>query len=185
MKRRLFISLQIPETVKAAIAKELEKVRYDFTDDVRFIDPSEWHITVTFLDNQEDTAMPAILNAMAATAREFKAPQISFTDISYGPKKDAPRMIWLNGSLDSCRALQSLKDFLENTLVDNQVVFKREHRQLRIHITLARLMSAENLPALNAPFNETIRPEMLDLMESVPGKEKVTYEFLQKTPFKI
>ncbi len=185
MKRRLFIALQIPENVKSAITKELEKVRYDFTDDVRFIEPSEWHVTVTFLDNQEDTAMPALLDGIAATAGKFKAPQITFTGIGYGPKKDAPRMIWLSGSLKSCRELQKMKDFLENSLVDNQVVFKREHRQLSIHVTLAYIKTSENLPELDIPFNETIRPETLDLMESVSAGGKTTYEFLQKTAFKI
>ena len=57
MKRRLFISLNLPEDIKEAISRELEKIRYGFTDDVRFMDPEQWHITLSFLAQQEDEAV--------------------------------------------------------------------------------------------------------------------------------
>lgn len=185
MKRRLFIALNLPESIKDAIDKEMEKVRYQFTDDVRFIDREQWHITVTFLGNQEDHTIPSILNGFKAVTEEFEAPEIEFSDISYGPKKGTPSMIWLNGSLKSSKQLQPLKDFLEDSMVDYGVVFKREHRQLSIHITLARLMTVDDLPELDIPFNKTFSPPTLDLMESQPTSTGVAYEFLQKMPFRI
>lgn len=199
MKRRLFIALNLPESLKDAIDKEMEKVRYQFTDDVRFIDREQWHVTVTFLGNQEDYTIPSILNGLTAATEEFTAPEIEFSDISYGPKKVNPRtqraeqssydgspsMIWLNGSLNSSKTLQPMKDFLENSLVDNGVVFKREHRQLSIHITLARLMTVDDLPELNVPINKTVSVPTLDLMESQLTSTGVAYEFLQRMPFRI
>lgn len=185
MKRRLFIALNIPDDLKSAIDREMEKIRYQFTDDIRFIDKDNWHVTVTFLGNQEDHMIPAILNGFKATTEEFEAPEIEFSDISYGPKKGTPSMIWLNGSLESSKQLQPLKDFLENSMVDHGVVFKREHRRLSIHITLARLMTAENLPELNVPFVKSFTAPTLDLMESQPSGEGVSYEFLQQMPFQI
>ena len=133
MKRRLFISLNIPEDLKKSISRELEKVRYQFTDDIRFMDKEQWHITVTFLAQQEDEAVGRILKAMKETAQNFNVPEIEFSDISYGPTKGAPRMIWLNGSAKSSNLLQNLKDELEDNLVDNGVVFGREHRQFNVH----------------------------------------------------
>ena len=199
MKRRLFIALNLPEPLKDAIDKEMEKVRYQFTDDVRFIDREQWHVTVTFLGSQEDHTIPSILNGFKAVTEEFEAPEIEFSDISYGPKKGNPRtqraeqssydgapsMIWLNGSLKSSKQLQPMKDFLENSMVDYGVVFKREHRQLSIHITLARLMTVDDLPELNIPFNKTFSAPTIDLMESQPTSNGVAYEFLQKMPFRI
>lgn len=185
MKRRLFIALNLPESVKDAIEKEMENIRYQFTDDVRFIDRDQWHITVTFLGSQEDHMIPPILNGFRETTEEFRAPEIEFSDISYGPKKGTPSMIWLNGSLKSSKTLQPLKDFLEDSLVDNGVVFKREHRQLSIHITLARLMTTDNLPELSVPFSRTFSAPTLDLMESQRLNDGVEYEFLQKMPFQI
>lgn len=199
MKRRLFISLDLPEDIKDSIEREVEKIRYQFTDDIRFMDRNQWHITVTFLGQQEDEAVGRILSAIRRTAGDFKAPTIEFSDISYGPKKGnprtqeaeqsshdgTPRMIWLNGSVDSSKNLQKLKDALENNLVDDGVVFGREHRQFNIHITLARFMSAENLPELNLKFEKSFSVPTIDLVESYLSREGTKYEFLQKTDFQL
>lgn len=185
MKRRLFISLNLPEDIKETISRELEKIRYGFTDDVRFMDPEQWHITLLFLGPQEDEAIGRILKAMKTTAGNFDEPVIEFSDISYGPKKGAPRMIWLNGSVKSSKSLQDLKDDLENSLVDNGVVFGREHRQFAIHITLARFLSSENLSELNIKFNQEFSVSTLDLMESHASKNGAKYEFLQKMDFRV
>lgn len=185
MKRRLFISLDLPEDIKDSIEKEVEKIRYQFTDDIRFMDRGQWHITVTFLGQQEDEAVGRILNAMRRTAGEFSPPAINLSDISYGPKKGTPRMIWLNGSVGSSKMLQKLKDGLENNLVDDGVVFGREHRQFNMHITLARFMSAENLPELNLKFDRSFSVPTLDLVESHLSRDGAEYEFLQKTEFRL
>ncbi len=185
MKRRLFISLNLPEDIKEAISRELEKIRYGFTDDVRFMDPEQWHITLSFLGPQEDEAIVRILKAMKTTAENFDEPDIELSDISYGPKKGAPRMIWLNGSAKSSKILQNLKGDLENNLVDNGVVFGREHRQFTIHITLARFMSTGDLPELGVGFKQKFSASTLDLMESHTSRTGARYEFLQKMEFRV
>lgn len=185
MKRRLFISLNLPEDIKDAVAREVEKIRYSFTDDIRFVDRENWHITATFLGQQEDEAIGRILKAMKETVENFDAPEIELSDISYGPKGGAPRMLWLNGSVKSSRETQELKEELENNLIDNGVVFGREHRQFNIHITLAKFMSAENLPDLNVKFDRVFSAPTLDLMESHMSRDGVKYEFLQKMEFRV
>ncbi len=185
MKRRLFISLDLPDDIKDSLEKEIEKIRYGFTDDVRFMSRNQWHVTLTFLGQQEDEAVGRVLSAMRKTADRFKAPVIEFSDIGYGPKKGGPRMIWLNGSVKSSKALQSLKDELENNLVDEGVVFGREHRQFNIHITLARFMSAENLPELDVKFDRSFEVPTLDLVESHLSRDGAEYGFLQKTDFQL
>ncbi len=185
MKRRLFISLDIPEDLKKAVSRELEKVRYQFTDDVRFVDPEQWHVTVVFLGQQEDAAVSKILNSMKKTSDDSDAPEIVFSGITYGPRSGTPRMIWLNGSVKSSRSLQELKDRLEDDLVDNGVVFGKEHRQFNIHVTLAKFMSAENLPPLDVPFSHSFIAPTLDLMESRMSRDGVKYEFLQKMEFRV
>lgn len=185
MKRRLFISLDIPEDLKKALSRELEKVRHQFTDDIRFIDPEQWHVTIVFLGQQEDEAVGRIIKAMKETADNFDAPEIEFSDISYGPKDGAPRMIWLNGSIASSKNLQILKDDIENSLIDERIVFGREYRQLSIHVTLAKFLSAENLPPLNIKFSQSFVAPTLDLMESHSSRDGAKYEFLQKMEFHV
>ncbi len=185
MKRRLFISLDIPEDLKKSISRELEKVRYQFTDDVRFVDPEQWHITIVFLGQQEDEAVGRVIRAMKQTTDNFDAPEIEFSDISYGPKVGEPRMIWLNGTLKSSKSLQILKDHIENSLIDERITFSREHRHISIHVTLAKFMSARNLPALEVKFDQSFVASTLDLMESHSSRDGAKYEFLQKMEFQV
>ena len=185
MKRRLFIALNLPEELKDSIEREVEKIRYQFTDDIRFTDRKQWHVTITFLGYQNDETINSIIKSMNDVCGHFQPPTVEFSDINYGPKKGTPRMIWLNGNLKSSRNLQKLKDDLENKLVDNGVVFKREHRQLSVHLTLARLVTGKNLLPLNLPFKNHIEIPTLDLMESRLARKDADYELLQATNFQI
>lgn len=185
MKRRLFIALNLPEALKDSIEKEVEKIRYKFVDDIRFLDRKQWHVTVVFLGYQGDETINSIIESMKDICGRFQPPTVEFFDINYGPKKGTPRMIWLNGNLKSSRNLQKLKDDLENKLVDNGVVFKREHRQLSVHLTLARLATGENLPSLDLPFKNSIEVPTLDLMESRLARKGADYELLQQMNFRI
>ena len=102
-------------------------------------------------------------------------------------------MIWLNGSEKSSKILQNLKNDLENSLVDNGIVFGREHRQFTIHITLARNLQtapstslrARNLPELDIKFARSFSTPTLDLMESHMSRNGAKYEFLQKMEFQL
>src|SRR3989344_9672676 len=98
MKRRLFIAINLPDSIKNKIAAELEKIRYDFTDEVRFLGRENWHITVTFLDYQSNEAMDAITSAMHLIAAGQQELEINFENIPYGPHGGPPRMLWLNGT---------------------------------------------------------------------------------------
>lgn len=183
MKRRLFISINLPENVKDTIEKELEKIKYDFTDDVRFVDRENWHVTVTFLGDQEDEAVLPILESMKAAAAEFNSPEITLESLSYGPPGKAPRMIWLNGGPESSAAVGKIKDFLEAALADNRVIFKSEYKKFSLHITLARIFSARELPKIDKKLKISFVARSLDLMESNLSSSGAKYENLQQVNF--
>ncbi len=185
MKRRLFIALNLPSDLKQSIAREVEAVRYSFTDDARFMTPEQWHITLAFLGEQSDETLPLITAAMEKVGKRFAVPEITFTDIGYGPKPDAPRMLWLNGADTSSRALQPLSDALDDALVDAGVMFKRDFRRFRIHITLARFLTHDDLPELHRPFTHTLEIPAMDLMESTLTRNGAEYTLLQKVKFQV
>ncbi|MDE2001010.1 MAG: RNA 2',3'-cyclic phosphodiesterase [Patescibacteria group bacterium] len=184
MKRRLFLSIAIPRRINDAIGREVEKIRYGFTDEVRFIDDAERHITISFLGSQADEAMADISGAMAV-ARTFPAPTVSFDMITYGPRRGEPRMIWLNGDLETDKTLHELKEEVENRLIDGGISFQREYKRFQTHVTLAKMKTHEALPELSVPFRHSFVPESLDLMESHMSRTGATYELLQKMPFQV
>ncbi|MDP3729732.1 MAG: RNA 2',3'-cyclic phosphodiesterase [bacterium] len=183
MKKRLFIAYNLPESLKKNIAAEIEKFRYDFTNDIKFLTPDHWHITVTFLGYQDASAIPAILSAMeSAVEKETEDNIIQLTDITYGPIKGTPRMIWLNGDRATSDRMTGLKDILDMRMIENGVMFRQDNRRFNTHITLARFnrIAENDMPKLAVPFKKTFPIESLDLMESHLGKEGATYELLQK-----
>jgi len=183
MKKRLFIAINLPENIKDEIEKAVEKIRYEFIDDVRFVGRENWHLTVTFLGLQEDGAIGPILDGINNAAGSFEAPEIEITDIDYGPKNKPPRMIWLNGSVKTSKQMGEIKDAMEDSLVDGGVVFGMEHRGFNAHITLARLQSFENLPEIKTDLNLRFLAKSLDLMESELLRSGAEYEVLQRSLF--
>ena len=166
MKKRLFIAINIPEKIKDRIEGKIvslreisrgeKKIRRSFQNDIRFLDRSNWHITITFLGYQEDLALAPIVKSMKSAAENFSAPEIEFTDISYGPKDGPKRMIWLNGSEKTADQLAGIKNTLEDSLIDNGVRFKQEHRKMRVHVTLARFQPTRDLPEMRISTDQNV-----------------------------
>lgn len=182
-KKRVFVAINLPETIKVKIEAALEEIRYLFTDDVRFIGRAQWHITVTFLGYQRDEFLHPIVKAMKKAVKNFPMRKIKFTDLDYGPKDGTKRMIWLNAASETSEQLAAIKEDLENVLIDNGVIFKKEHRQFRVHITLARFLTRKNLPEIARPLPFDFEAGSLDLMESHLKRTGAEYEILQKVPF--
>ncbi len=184
-KKRLFIAINLPKNIKKNIAAEIEKFRYDFTNDVRFLEPANWHITLAFLGYQPEENLPAILEAMEKTSQKFSAPAIALSDISYGPIGATPRMVWLNGSGQTSKALSEIKEFLENALVDKGIRFQRESRGFKTHITLARFsqIAKKDLPEIEKKVDWNFLPGTLDLMESHLSRKGAQYEQIGETGF--
>jgi len=183
MRKRLFIAINLPEEVKDKIESTIEKIRFEFTGDIRFVERENWHITVAFLGWQEDGAIGPILDGVKKTTEEFEAQEIEITDIDYGPKNKPPRMIWLNGSIKTSKKLAEIKNILEDKLIDGGVVFGREHHILSVHITLARLQTPDDLPAIKTDLNLKFTAMGLDLMESGLHRSGAEYDILQRFPF--
>jgi 2'-5' RNA ligase len=183
-KRRVFISIDLPENLKDRVEKKLEEIRYEFTNDIRFIDRKNWHITLSFLGSQTDEAIGNIVESIRSVVAQFQPPEIEFTDIGYGPTGKTPRMIWLNGSLKTSKELHAIKDRIENDLIDRGVVFKREHRQMKVHVTLARFESVASLPDVQQDVSLRFFAKSIDLMESQLSPSGAQYEVLQKSNFR-
>lgn len=186
-KKRLFIAINLPEKIKDKIEQEIEKIRYQFQTDIRFLDRKNWHITITFLGYQDDEILNSIIKSMQLTCKNFESQEIKLTDISYGPQKGMPRMIWLNGDKEISRKMETLKKDLENNLINNNVRFQQEHRLMSMHIALARFpaISAKELPDIAKNISLNFQTESIDLMESYLSRSGANYELLQKINFQL
>lgn len=192
MRRRLFFALNFDQRTIAAIRNFRRDVEDRFGREnmprFRFMSEDNWHLTVLFLGEEDDAELPAIMRAAKNAMRYFAPPDIVFEKISYAPRKDAPRMIWIAAAEASSRAAEKLRNLLEDELAKEKVPFPRDRRPFSGHVTLARLSETAgtgggDLPDILRAVHAAYLPASLDLMESELGKHGATYTVLQKFPF--
>ena len=186
--KRLFLAINIPKDIKLKIAQKRDLLE-SLIPGIRFVGEENWHLTLVFLGEQSDEAILPIVKSMKDLAPKFTCPEINFSDISYGPLKGTPRMVWLNGDEKTSKTLSSLKTSLEDELIKNGVRFKLENRGFCAHITLAKFSEdfRNGLPDLGGEFkdlNWLFEAESLDLMESHLSGKGAKYEVLQRIEFK-
>lgn len=186
MSKRIFIAVNLPESAKRKIEQEVERLRPLFYErDTRFLPSENWHLTLSFLAYQSDDSIGKIVSVCQRTAKIFSSPKIVFEKIVYGPPGKISRMIWLSGSPMTSRGLTSIKDELENELYDAGVRFRREERQFKAHLTLARFEAAPRgaLPEIEKKWPLAFKAKTLDLMESHLKRSGAQYEILNNFAF--
>lgn len=183
--RRIFVAINFPEDLKGRIARIVEELRpkFDLTN-IRFLEPENWHITVSFLGYQDDDSIGRIVEAVGEVGAQLDSFSVQLEKIMYGPPK-SPRMIWLTGSRATSDRLQELRNGLEDVLADKGVRFRRESRQFNIHITLARFENVDRLvlPKIDRLFSESFIAESLDVMESNLKRSGAEYTILSSGKF--
>ena len=107
-KLRLFIAVNFPERIKDQIEREIEAIRYKFTNDIRFLDRRNWHLTLIFFGYQPPEAMPAIVSAIEEAIKSTSFSEMVFDKLDYGPAGKPPKMIWLNGNKKTSASLNKL-----------------------------------------------------------------------------
>jgi len=184
MKKRLFIALNLTGEIRKAISERIEKIRAKLSakEGIRFIATENWHLTLVFLGYQDEKTIPSIEKAIEATTIQFENPEIYFSEISYGPPGQNPRMIWLKG--DSTN-LAAIKEKLDECLKAEKVGFERENRPFLVHLTLARFEPTllKSLPVINQKVNFQFRPKSLDLMESKLTPRGANYFLIKALDF--
>jgi 2'-5' RNA ligase len=187
MRRRLFFALNLDAVTVNAVKRIQSELEGKLVREVRFMPPENWHITVSFLGEQDDAHLIGIMNAARAAAKHFQPIGIAFERILYGPPGKFSRMIWMETGRETSRNVNELKTFLENRLASEQVPFQKETRPFTGHITLARFVEKigkDSLPYIEKPVHLKFVAESLDLVESELKKTGAEYTVLQNFPFK-
>lgn len=167
MLKRVFVAVNLPSEIKKLIAEELSLIKRKFQSrEIRFINPENWHITISFLGYQSDESVNAINESLQTVAGQYQSCKIKLEKIVYGPPK-APRMIWLVAA--ASEKLSALKSDLEKKLVEKSIRFKRENRPFTAHITLARFARTgrKQLPEIEKNLDWQFEVKSLELMQSV------------------
>lgn len=153
---RLFIAIELPDEIRAALAAVQNDLRRAQAD-VAWTKPDNQHLTLKFLGEVEAPRVPSIIAACQQAVAGIYPFTISLRDTGAFPNLRGPRVLW--AGLDQGTAeLRQLHAQLEAQLA--QSGFAKDDRAFKPHLTLGRVKSMKNVPALVARLTSTPLPAL-------------------------
>jgi len=184
---RLFLAIPLPKEAIKFVTQELEDIKRKFTprDGIRFMPEKNWHFTLVFLGQQNDSTPAIVEGALKDAFAGVKVPNIEFEKIMYGPPGRNPRMIWLTTSAETSKRLNIIKTGIESELEKTNVRWQKESRPYKGHLTLARLepKPIETMPNIEKEFSFNYPAPSVSLMESTLKKSGAEYNTLAEISF--
>jgi len=187
MRKRLFFAINLDKKSIAALERLVPNVEAPFRNggtEIRFVPKEEWHVTITFLGDQDDARLTDIIAAAKKVTDEFGPQEAELESAVYGPKQGGhSKMIWAALARESSSRLGELKTFLDDALLDRGVSFSRERRPFSGHVTLARFKGENDdhlMPTLDLPIGIVFEATSIDLMESELGRSGPQYDVIQR-----
>jgi RNA 2',3'-cyclic 3'-phosphodiesterase len=128
---RLFVALDIDDTIRNRIARFLDGVR-EFAPDARWVRPESLHVTLKFIGERPEEQVERIKASLSA----IEADRVEMEIRSYGffPSARAPRVFWIGIESDSRLPVLAVK--VQDALAALDIA-KEEHA-FNAHLTLAR-----------------------------------------------
>jgi len=162
--KRLFIAINLPESLKEKLELEKEK---ELGNAVKWVEKHNLHLTLAFLGSVKDEEIPFIIEKMEKAEKgsfSLKLKKITYDRIP-------PRLIWIE--LEKNERLDKLAKSL------NQKPFFG-------HITLGRVktwawkrIEPEERPQIAKELNFEFQVKSIELMESILKKQGPEYHILQ------
>jgi len=182
--RRIFIAINLPENIK----KEISNYQLKWLElPIRWVKKENLHITLSFLGYLTDEELLEVLKISEETALKHKSFIINLNRIIYGPPKQPPRMVWVEG--EKSEELGKMQKDLESSLSGQGT--HEESRAYAPHITLARInqwefrkIEPEERPEINEEINLSFEVNSIDVMESRLKKGGPEYSILESCQLK-
>ena len=139
---RLFVAVDLSDEARQAIAVRqklwtgpLSKSR----DGLRLVEPSRMHLTLLFIGEAREGAVPAIVESISAPAR--MAPfDVTFGGVGVFPPRGAPRVLWI-GIADGAAHLERLQHEIAERVRAAGIAF--DDRPFHPHLTVGRWRGTE------------------------------------------
>jgi 2'-5' RNA ligase len=182
---RAFIAIPLSAAVTAALAEVAERLR-GAAAQVSWVRPGNIHLTLKFLGEIGQAGVErvgAVLDEVAARHAPFT---LGVGGLGVFPNPRAPRVVWAGLTAGAGEAAAIQRD-LEAGL--GRLGFAREARRFAPHLTLGRVRSPQNVPALLAHIGAVgefsageVAVTHLDLMRSQLDPRGSIYTALRQAP---
>lgn len=140
MGLRCFIAMDIPETIKKEIGELVETLKKHDAD-VKWVTAANLHLTLKFLGDTAETAIPQIQKALSTVVSSYKPLCIKIRGTGVFPNLKYPRVYWIG--IEGPGILKNLKEDIENSMID--FGFRKEDRDFNPHLTIGRVRSLKGV----------------------------------------
>jgi len=141
---RSFVAVNLSDEVRAALARAQDGLRKTGAD-VRWVYPPNFHLTLVFLGDVDQDKLGEIAAAIHRAVAGIKPFDVEFVGVGGLPRLDRPRVIYVDVK-DETGNLAQLNEKIAAAMAAFDV--KQEDRKYLPHMTLGRVASPKNLPAL-------------------------------------
>ena len=142
---RTFIGIDLGKSIRDRCVAQQDTLARSGAE-VKWVEPENIHLTLLFLGEVEDRALPALCKAVADGCAGQDVFTLSVESVGCFPNPRRPRVVWVGvgaGSAEVC----ALHDALEAPLLELGC-YRREDRPYTPHITLGRVKSDRPTDAL-------------------------------------
>jgi len=182
---RLFVALELPAAVRAALGEIEARLRPTAGSNVRWTDPNGIHLTLKFIGEIPTKQVEAIRSALAGI-RAARPVETAFRGIGWFPNARRPRVFW--AGVEGGANLAALAAEIEGAL--EPLGIARESREFQPHLTLARIKSDDGLDGLRREVERLGAPEFgratyaeFDLMQSTLNRGGSIYTRIERFSF--
>jgi RNA 2',3'-cyclic 3'-phosphodiesterase len=184
---RCFVAVPVPSVLRANLQAAVDLWRSEpEAPDLRWTDPTGWHLTLAFLGWVAADAVPGIERAMADAARAGQPGQVESGGLGVFPAPRRARVLWY-GVSDPSGLLGNLATSMRDRLIPLVPGLAAES-SFRGHVTLARAraergidlsgwLSTRVAPAGTVPVDEVIL-----YRSHLGGPGPARYEALESSP---
>jgi 2'-5' RNA ligase len=162
---RIFVALDIEESIRERIARFLDGVRA-FAPDARWVRPESLHVTLKFVGEKPNEEVERVKQALASV----RAKPVSMTFGGYGffPTAKSARVFWLG--LEAGPELADLASTVDQSTAAAGV--PTEERPFSPHLTLARGGGGSGAPArLKGDRPNRVFQVLQDKLAALPAVE--------------
>jgi 2'-5' RNA ligase len=146
-KIRLFVAVELPESVKAALVAAANRMAQRLPDGaVRWVQPEQQHLTLRFLGDTAAAQLPTLQEQLTQLTARHPALQLRLDGLGAFPNRKRPRVVWA-GLAGELTVLQAMQAELEDRVV--QMGWTHEERPFSPHITLGRVKDGGRVQELD------------------------------------
>lgn len=132
---RTFVAVLIDEHIRESISRVQNEVK-KLAPDVKWVAPENLHVTLKFLGDVQEDALPEVFSAVEKAAGSVRSFELAMSGLGAFPNPQRARVVWV-GAEKGREELIELAAAVEAELVSTG--FAREEKPFKAHVTIGRI----------------------------------------------